>query len=59
MICGHLISGQYILRNFQRWAKQYEASKTEEIESMNKLMEWIPKHLPENEKISLIHGDYR
>jgi len=47
------------MRNFQRWAKQYEASKTHEIESMNKLMEWIPAHLPENERCTIVHGDFR
>jgi hypothetical protein len=53
------ISGGYLMRNFTRWAKQYEASKTGEIESMNKLMEWIPTHLPENERCTIVHGDFR
>ncbi|KAL3857866.1 hypothetical protein ACJMK2_012496 [Sinanodonta woodiana] len=51
--------GDYVLRNFQRWAKQYEASKTHEIDSMNKLMDWIPKHIPKNERFSVVHGDFR
>ncbi|XP_041348618.1 acyl-CoA dehydrogenase family member 10-like [Gigantopelta aegis] len=51
--------GNYNERNFRRWAKQYEASKDREILSMNKLMEWIPQHLPSNERVSLIHGDFR
>ncbi|XP_060605115.1 acyl-CoA dehydrogenase family member 10-like isoform X1 [Ruditapes philippinarum] len=51
--------GGYLMRNFTRWAKQYEASKTGEIESMNKLMEWIPTHLPENERCTIVHGDFR
>ncbi|XP_053385750.1 acyl-CoA dehydrogenase family member 10-like [Mercenaria mercenaria] len=51
--------GGYLMRNFTRWAKQYEASKTGEIDSMNKLIEWIPTHLPENERCTIVHGDFR
>ncbi|XP_052237570.1 acyl-CoA dehydrogenase family member 10-like isoform X2 [Dreissena polymorpha] len=49
----------YLKRNFQRWAKQYEASKTTDIESMNKLMEWIPKNFPPTERCTIVHGDFR
>jgi len=51
--------GQYMMRNYKRWAKQYESSKTGEIESMNKLIEWLPKHMPENEMATVVHGDFR
>ncbi|KAK3594564.1 hypothetical protein CHS0354_013328 [Potamilus streckersoni] len=51
--------GDYVKRNFQRWAMQYEASKTHEIPSMTRLMDWIPKHFPQEEKIAVVHGDYR
>ncbi|KAL8615272.1 hypothetical protein ACOMHN_051764 [Nucella lapillus] len=51
--------GQFVERNFRRWAKQYEASKTMEISSMERLMEWIPLHLPANERVTVVHGDFR
>ncbi|XP_052813055.1 acyl-CoA dehydrogenase family member 10-like [Mya arenaria] len=51
--------GGYLKRNFHRWSKQYEASKTGEIESMDKLIEWIPQNLPANEKCTIVHGDFR
>ncbi|XP_056005639.1 acyl-CoA dehydrogenase family member 10-like isoform X2 [Ostrea edulis] len=51
--------GGYLKRNIVRWSKQYEASKTEEIEAMNKLMDWLPKHLPEREAVTIAHGDFR
>ncbi|BFZ04754.1 hypothetical protein BsWGS_07793 [Bradybaena similaris] len=51
--------GNYCERNFRRWASQYEHSKTREIPSMTKLMEWLPKHMPQNERITVIHGDFR
>ena len=61
---GHLdvtlyFAGQFVERNFKRWAKQYEASKTHEMPSMERLMEWIPQHLPQNERVTVVHGDFR
>ena len=52
-------TGQFVERNFNRWAKQYKASQTKEIPSMDRLMEWIPQHLPPNEKVTVVHGDFR
>lgn len=46
-------------RNFQRWARQYEASKTGEIEAMDQLMKWLPENLPKDEKCTVVHGDFR
>lgn len=51
--------GGYLKRNFTRWSRQYEASKTQEIESMNKLMQWISERMPENEEVTVVHGDFR
>ncbi|CAG5125094.1 unnamed protein product, partial [Candidula unifasciata] len=51
--------GNYVERNFRRWASQYEHSKTHEIPSMTKLMDWLPKHMPQNERVTVIHGDFR
>ena len=52
--------GNYFERQFNRWSKQYRASETEHIEAMETLIDWLPKHLPQDDgKISLIHGDYR
>lgn len=46
-------------RNYNRWAKQYESSKTGEIESMNKLMKWLPENMPKKELTTVVHGDFR
>ncbi|XP_052713124.1 acyl-CoA dehydrogenase family member 10-like isoform X2 [Crassostrea angulata] len=51
--------GGYLKRNLNRWTKQYEASKTEEIEAMNKLIDWLNKHIPEKEAVTIAHGDFR
>ncbi|KAK2163982.1 hypothetical protein LSH36_71g05101 [Paralvinella palmiformis] len=51
--------GSYMKRNFIHWTKQYEASKTHEIASMDKLRDWLQQRIPQHEKCTLIHGDYR
>ncbi|XP_030847937.1 acyl-CoA dehydrogenase family member 10 isoform X3 [Strongylocentrotus purpuratus] len=51
--------GQYVARQVKTWSKQYIASKTHEIESMNKLMEWLPQHAPKSDDTTVVHGDFR
>jgi aminoglycoside phosphotransferase (APT) family kinase protein len=51
--------GNYVGRQIARWTKQYQASETETIDEMNKLIEWLPAHLPPDERSSIVHGDYR
>lgn len=51
--------GGYLQRNISRWSKQYEASKTQELDAMNQLMDWLPKHMPQNERVTVVHGDFR
>lgn len=51
--------GAYVARQISRWTKQYQLSETETIEEMNKLIEWLPAHLPPEGKPSVVHGDYR
>ena len=33
-------------RQVDRWTRQYRMSETEQIDEMEKLMEWLPRHLP-------------
>ena len=51
--------GNYYARQISRWSKQYLASKTEELESMENLIRWLPEHLPEADETVIVHGDYR
>ncbi len=51
--------GNYIGRQISRWSKQYLASQTDDIPEMTKLMEWLPAHLPPEERSCVVHGDYR
>ena len=52
-------AGNYYARQIGRWSKQYEASKTAEIEAMDALMEWLPANIPESDETRVVHGDYR
>ena len=49
----------YVARQIKRWTKQYVASQTSEIAPMDRLIEWLPANLPDDEATSLVHGDYR
>ena len=49
----------YVARQVKRWTKQYLASQTADIALMNKLIEWLPANIPDDEATSLVHGDYR
>jgi len=51
--------GNYIGRQVARWTKQYRASETETIDEMDRLIAWLPEHLPVEEKSSIVHGDFR
>ncbi len=49
----------YVGRQVERWSKQYRASETEKIDEMDRLIEWLPRHLPPQGPVRLVHGDYR
>ena len=51
--------GNYMARQVDRWTKQYKASETQHIPEMERLIEWLPKTVPEQERTSIVHGDYR
>jgi aminoglycoside phosphotransferase (APT) family kinase protein len=51
--------GNYFGRQVDRWSKQYRASETVKIETIDKLMDWLPQTLPADDQTSIVHGDYR
>ena len=50
---------EIMLQDSIKVVKQYIASETKNIESMNKLIEWLPKNIPANDQTSIVHGDFR
>jgi len=51
--------GNYFARQIGRWSKQYVASQTDHIPSMQHLMEYLPRNVPEDDTTCIAHGDYR
>ena len=55
--------GNYFERQIGRWSKQYLASVTQPIPEMDRLIEWLPAHMPASARddrlTSIVHGDYR
>ncbi|KQR84119.1 phosphotransferase family protein [Sphingomonas sp. Leaf343] len=51
--------GNYFERQVARWTKQYRAAETEHMPSIEKLIEWLPRTLPEQTRTAIVHGDYR
>jgi aminoglycoside phosphotransferase (APT) family kinase protein len=49
----------YVARQVERWSKQYRASETDKIDEMERLIAWLPAHLPPPAPVRLVHGDYR
>ncbi|UCF92157.1 MAG: phosphotransferase [Desulfobacterales bacterium] len=51
--------GNYFGRQIRRWSKQYQAAQTDDIPSMDRLMEYLPRRVPEEDTTCIVHGDYR
>jgi aminoglycoside phosphotransferase (APT) family kinase protein len=55
--------GNYFERQIARWSRQYVASVTEPIAEMDRLIDWLPAHMPasarDDSRVSIVHGDYR
>ena len=51
--------GNYFARQISRWTKQYRSSEVETIAEMDKLIDWLPEHIPAGDETSIVHGDYR
>jgi aminoglycoside phosphotransferase (APT) family kinase protein len=55
--------GNYFERQIGRWSRQYAASALEPIPEMDRLIEWLPAHLPasarDDARASIVHGDFR
>jgi aminoglycoside phosphotransferase (APT) family kinase protein len=51
--------GNYFARQISRWSGQYRASETLRIDAMDRLMAWLPEHIPPDESSAIVHGDFR
>jgi len=51
--------GDYLRRQIARWTRQYRAAETEPMEAMERLIEWLPEHVPASDETTIVHGDFR
>jgi aminoglycoside phosphotransferase (APT) family kinase protein len=49
----------YVARQVARWSKQYEASKVEDCDAMDDVIDWLTRNDPDDEQAAIVHGDYR
>ena len=48
------VPGNYFARQISRWSKQYRYSETKKIKEMDKLIEWLPQNIPDNDESSIL-----
>lgn len=51
--------GNYFERQVARWTRQYRASQTDDLPQVERLIEWLPRTVPAQDRTSIVHGDYR
>ena len=51
--------GNYFARQIDRWTKQYRLSETGKVEAADFLADWLAKTVPTQDRVSVVHGDYR
>ena len=49
----------YLQRQLDRWLRQFEASRSREIDGMAELQHRLAEHLPQTQRHTVVHGDYR
>jgi aminoglycoside phosphotransferase (APT) family kinase protein len=53
-------TGSYLARQIGRWTRQYLAdSNAGRDPHLDRLIEWLPAHIPDSDETTLIHGDFR
>lgn len=52
--------GNYFERQIARWSRQYLSDEIAGRDpNMDRLIEWLPAHIPAGDESRIIHGDYR
>ena len=51
--------GNYMSRQIHRWTTQYRASETGRLETMERLLQWLPSTVPAEGRTGIVHGDFK
>ena len=49
----------YVERQIQGWHRRYRSAQTDELVSIEQLIDWLSGHLPADSGTTLIHNDYK
>jgi aminoglycoside phosphotransferase (APT) family kinase protein len=53
-------AGNYFRRQVSRWTDQYLGNEIAGRDPhMDRLIAWLPSHIPENDETAIVHGDFR
>ncbi|MCD7107802.1 phosphotransferase family protein [Rhizobium sp. DKSPLA3] len=51
--------GAYFERQVARWTKQWQQARTRDLEEIDALIDWLPRHFPASQASTIVHGDFR
>src|SRR4029077_3325343 len=51
--------GNYFGRQIRRWTKQYHEARWRDLPDVERLIEWLPSHVPPEDETRINHGDFR
>ncbi|GAB4124084.1 MAG: phosphotransferase [Rhodothalassiaceae bacterium] len=52
--------GNYFARQIARWSGQYrEDAEAGRFDAMDRLVDWLPEHIPDGDETAIVHGDFR
>lgn len=52
--------GNYFARQIARWGSQYQNDEEAgRFDAMDRLVDWLPEHIPPGDETSIVHGDFR
>ena len=51
--------GNFLKRQISRWRRQWELSKTRDIPAVDRLIDWLSRNTPDDDRSVVVHGDFR
>lgn len=58
-LCDYGRPQGFYARQVRRWSEQWRRGRTREDAAIERLIAWLPEHIPEDPRTGIAHGDYR
>ena len=52
-------AGHFFQRQLGRWGRQWALSRTHDNPDIDRLLDWLGRHLPPDDETALVHGDFK